>query len=404
MPRKSTGIVERHSRSCPSRNGGQCAKPCQPSYEAWIWSPREQQKIRRSFPTLSAAKGWRSDASSALRRGTLKAPSRRTLDEAAEAWLEGAEAGAILTRSGVAYKPSALRGYRSDLERYVLKDLGRLRLSDLRRSDVQALVDRLVGKGLSGSKVRNAIMGLRAVCRYAIERDEILVNPTANLHLPATGGRRERAASPAEARELLVVLPDSDRPIWAAAIYAGLRRGEPRGLRWRDVDLGASTISVERSWDEVAGPVEPKSAKGTRRVPIIAELRRELVAHRIRSARSDDDDLVFGTADRPFTPTAVRKRALAAWKAENEKRAEQAEQEGRKPELLEPIGLHECRHTFVSLAFAAGLSLEAIGDFVGHGSAYMTDRYRHLLDGAEAEAASRLDTYLERSGAGASGA
>ena len=50
---------------------------------------------------------------------------------------------------------------------------------------------------------------------------------------------------------------------------------------------------------------------------------------------------------------------------------------------LEPIGLHECRHTFVSLMFDAGLSLERIGDYVGHLSAYMTDCYRHLLDGHE---------------------
>jgi integrase len=49
-----------------------------------------------------------------------------------------------------------------------------------------------------------------------------------------------------------------------------------------------------------------------------------------------------------------------------------------------PIGLHECRHTYVSLMHAAGLSLERIGDYVGHSSAYMTDRYRHLLAGHEA--------------------
>jgi hypothetical protein len=30
---------------------------------------------------------------------------------------------------------------------------------------------------------------------------------------------------------------------------------------------------------------------------------------------------------------------------------------------------------------AAGCSLEEIGDFVGHSSTYMVDRYRHLLDG-----------------------
>ena len=44
----------------------------------------------------------------------------------------------------------------------------------------------------------------------------------------------------------------------------------------------------------------------------------------------------------------------------------------------------------------AGFSLERIGDYVGHSSAYMTDAYRHLLDGHEAEAAERFEDYLSR--------
>ena len=61
---------------------------------------------------------------------------------------------------------------------------------------------------------------------------------------------------------------------------------------------------------------------------------------------------------------------------------------------LEPLGLHEARHTYVSLMHAAGCSLEEIGDFVGHSSTYMVDRYRHLLDGQRERAAERLDTFL----------
>jgi hypothetical protein len=52
----------------------------------------------------------------------------------------------------------------------------------------------------------------------------------------------------------------------------------------------------------------------------------------------------------------------------------------------------------------AGFSLERIGDYVGHSSAYMTDRYRHLLDGHEAEAAERFEGYLARAVGGQSGA
>jgi hypothetical protein len=82
--------------------------------------------------------------------------------------------------------------------------------------------------------------------------------------------------------------------------------------------------------------------------------------------------------------------AANAWETENKKRAE------KKLAVLVPIGLHECRHTFISLLHDAGLSLERIGDYVGHSSTYMTDRYRHLLEGHETDAARLLDDYLAR--------
>jgi hypothetical protein len=51
----------------------------------------------------------------------------------------------------------------------------------------------------------------------------------------------------------------------------------------------------------------------------------------------------------------------------------------------------------VTLLFDAGLTLERIGDYVGHSSLYMTDRYRHLLEGHEAEQQGLFDD-LSRSG------
>jgi integrase len=63
---------------------------------------------------------------------------------------------------------------------------------------------------------------------------------------------------------------------------------------------------------------------------------------------------------------------------------------------LEPIGLHECRHTFASLMIAAGVNAKALSTFLGHGSVTITfDRYGHLFPGSEKEAAGLLDSYLE---------
>jgi integrase len=65
-----------------------------------------------------------------------------------------------------------------------------------------------------------------------------------------------------------------------------------------------------------------------------------------------------------------------------------------KDSTQKAIRLHECRHTYVSLMHAAGCSLEEIGDYVGHSSTYMTDKYRHLLPGSHRDAARRLDALL----------
>jgi integrase len=389
------GIVTRHSRSCPSRLGARCSKPCSPRFEAWVWSPRDGRKIQKSFPTPAAAKGWRRDAMAAVAGGKMRAPTAATIADETRAWMGRVDRGEIRTRGGRPYKPAVLRLYRRDLETYIVPELGALRLSQIRRRDVQALVDRLVGDGLSGSRIRGIVNALRAVLRRPLQDDELGANPTDRLNLPADSKPRERAASPAEAAELLDALPIEQRALWAVAFYAGLRRGELRGLRWSDIDDAVTEIRVQRGWDEIEGEIAPKSEKGTRRVPIAGALRLILLEHRARTGRRGGD-LVFGrTATEPFTPTHIRKLALGAWAAAAVGAFLRHEP---FPVELEPIGLHECRHTFVSLMHAAGRSLEEIGDYVGHSSAYMTDQYRHLLDGARTDAAAALDALLTAGG------
>jgi integrase len=379
----SPGIRPRHGKLCPSRSGGSCR--CRPTYQANVWSAREGKRRFKTFATLAEAKAWRAEAQVALRSGMMRAGSSVTLHEAAEAWLEGVKSGAIRNRSGHAYKPSAIRGYKTALLTRVLPALGGLRLSEIRRVDLQDFADRLCADGLDPSTVRNALMPLRAIFRRAVARGEVAVNPTSGLELPAMEGARDRIASPGEAADLLAALPEPDRALWATAMYAGLRRGELLALRWEDVDLAGGVIHVERSWDAKEGAVGPKSRAGRRTVPIPAALRDHLVEHKLRSGRHVG--LVFGTSyAQPFTPSNVRKRANAAWIRAG----------------FEPIGLHECRHTFASLMIAAGVNAKSLSAYMGHSSVTITlDRYGHLMPGNESEAASLLDAYLARAVASA---
>lgn len=369
--RKQTGIERR-----PLKGGGF-------SYRAEVFDRRTGKRIRRTFPTAAAAKAWRADTMAAVQAGELATESALTVANAASELLVGMENGTIRTRKGTPYKPSACRGYRRSFEKRLLPAFGKRKLADVRRRDVQAFIDKLVAEGLDGSTVRNTIDPLRVLYRRALTRERVTVNPMQHLEVPAPAGRRDRIASPEEATRLVEAVPIEHRPIWATALYAGLRRGELRGLRWGDVDLASGVIRVERGWDPREGAIEGKSRSARRTVPITALLRDYLVEHRLRRGQRPADALMFGQTDaQPFDPSMVDRRAKAAWK-----RAK-----------LTPITMHECRHTFASIGIAAGLNAKALSSYLGHASVAITyDRYGKLMPGNEAEAAGLLDAYLLRS-------
>lgn len=377
--RKHDGIDLRHGAVCRARDGGRCN--CHPSYRAEAYDRRSGRKLRKTFPTLAAAKAWRSDALGDLRRGLLRGPTGVTLRQAGEDWIAGAGDGSIRTRSGEVFKPSTLRGYEAALRTRIFPVLGGAKLEDIDRGDLQRFVDKLLGEGLDASTIRNTIMPVRVVLRRQVARGALGVNPATGLELPAPRGRRDRIASPEEAGALLAVIPDvADRAVWATALFGGLRAGELQGLEWSAIDLAGGTIAVERAYDPKAHQfIAPKSRAGRRRVPIAAVLRDHLLEHKMSGS---GNGLAFGRADgRPFDGAALRTRALRAWKAAG----------------LAPITLHECRHTFASLMIAAGVNAKALSTYIGHANIAVTyDRYGHLMPGNEDQAAALLDAYLER--------
>jgi integrase len=170
-------------------------------------------------------------------------------------------------------------------------------------------VDNLKG---SPSTVRNTLDPLRAIYRRALKRDEVTTNPMTDLDMPHNEHEEMRIASKDEAAALVAALPPDQGAFWATALFAGLRSGELRALRWSDIDLGRRLIHVRRSWDDGGEEVEPKTAGSKRRVPVVPRLAKLLEAHRKLTER-DGDDLVFGrTAREPNERSTIRRRALAA--------------------------------------------------------------------------------------------
>jgi integrase len=153
---------------------------------------------------------------------------------------------------------------------------------------------------------------------------------------------------------------------------------------------------VRRGWDTKEGEIET-NGRNRRRVPIAAALRDYLDEHLLRLDWGDG--LVFGvSAVSPFSPSTVTQREMTAW-GWSPVRVANTEKRGweRGEGALEPIVLHECRHTFASLMIAAGVNAKALSTYIGHANISITlARYGHLMPGTEDEAAALLDAFLAR--------
>ena len=330
------------------------------SYEASVYLKREGRKLRRTFPTLAAAKAWRAEAVTAANKGGLRAPQPTTLREAWEDWYEGARAGAIRNRSGDRYKPSSLRDYERNMRLRLLPELGAVRLSELRRPDLQELADGLLAAGLDPSTIRSTFLPLRADLPPRGGEGGGRGEPVHRTLAAGRAGATRALRFPQEAERLIAAVPEQDRGVWATAMYAGLRRGELRALRVEALDLAAGVIRVERGYDAVEGEIGLKSGAGRRKVPIPAVLRDYLSEHLARSGRVGSDRCFGSTAESPFDGQKLQARADKAWREAG----------------LERITPHECR-AHVRLADDRGGS-EREGPSGLHGALQHHDHARHL--------------------------
>jgi integrase len=403
------GITPRHARTCgKSKKKGEARKrtrcTCKPTYQAQAYDRQTSARPTKTFDDEQEAIDWRAEKMLEIRKGTFRPGRQVTLRVAFNELISDMRAGIVRNRSGERYKPSVIRGYERDIANHLMPAFGSAKPVDIRGGDVQRLVSRLERDGKAASTIRNILMPLRVLYRRLLRLEELTLSPMDHLELPAVRGKRLRIAPPAEAAELVAAVPAGERAIWATAMYAGLRLGELEALDVEEIDLATGLIRVEWNWDPVERcKVAPKSAAGRRTVPVPAILREFLLDRRMALGRTRGH--FFGpSADEPFNRDSLRRRADAAWEAENDRRRGAAKESDAEPALLERVTPHDCRHTYASLMISAmsespqGFNPKLLSTYMGHATIAITiDRYGHLFPGNEKQAAGALDAFLQRS-------
>ena len=200
------GVYARHRLSCALEAGGRSCN-CSPSYWGHVWDRAAGKRRKtRFFATLAEARNARADLQASVRADIVPASSSTRVAAAVEAFLAAIENGSALNKHGRRYKPSAVRDLRGALEGHVEPAIGARKLVDVRRGEVQRLVDSLT-QTHSGSRVRTIVNAIRSLYWWAQDRELVNHNPALRVRLPAMNATpRNRVASVREMESLLAAL------------------------------------------------------------------------------------------------------------------------------------------------------------------------------------------------------
>jgi integrase len=317
----------------------------------------------------------RKDAELALARivdrtgqGAYVRPSRETLGEYLDTYIEGAARNV---------RASTRRNY-EDALLPVREQLGGRYLQSVSKADIEALVTWMLtsgrrrggkaGSGLSARSVALTLGRLTAALEMAVAEDKIARNPARHVKPPQHTPRKQETWAPAEVHEFLAVA-DADRlaACWRLSLY-GLRRGEVLGLRWRDADLKAGTLTVRQARVLAGYEVRierPKSHNGQRTLPLDDAL---VAALKALKARQAAERLAAGEAYERTGYVAADELGRPVhpeWYTDEFHRVSDRAEVRR-------IRLHESRHTACSLMEKAGVPVSIISAWAGHYSGAFT--------------------------------
>lgn len=306
---------------------------------------------------------------------------RLTVRQFADHWL-------TVRAAGGAVRASTVDSQRRCLAR-LLPPVGDRRIARLSVGDVQRAVAADIAAGRAASTVAQDVTVLKAMLNDAVRWGVVARSPARDVSPPRVQRRPVAAWSPDDATRFAAAAEqDEQGALWVVAVGCGLRRGELLGLQWRDLDLDAGVLRVERQAGQRRTVGPPKTDASRRPVwlsaRVVAALRRQRArqaAWRLRAGEAwQDGGWVF---------TNELGRSLNTW--------EFAESYERLCALagVPRLTPHACRHTYATNALRAGVHPRIVQESLGHTKVSTTlDTYSHPDAEAHRDAAERIDQMM----------
>lgn len=257
-------------------------------------------------------------------------------------------------------RANTVEGYESSLRLHVLPRWGRCSIAQLDRNAIQDWVDELAGECGPGGAWK-AYKCLRQVVRWAIREWSLLViDVTVGVERPRCPAYRPQTLSPKQLNARL-------RGMWghkyeathALSAALGLRPGEAYALDWADISWRDGAVRVSKTLQQSKGGelhVYPTKTEQGDRILYLPRWARERL-HALWAAAGRPKGRIIGDATPAAVSSAIRRHASR--------------------EGLPEVTMQCLRHTWATIASAAGVAIETVARFLGHTSLDMA--YEHYM-------------------------
>lgn len=336
---------------------------------------------KRGFKRKRDAVEWMSANTLALRSGDWVDPmrGRTTVRAIHDQWT---------AERRPHWKPATIRIREASWRLHIEPEWGDRQIASIRASEIQAAV-----AAMSGGYSRPTVAGVTAVwhgiARTALRDGLITRDFMASVDVPKDKRIREERRY-LTVRQLLDLADAASRGRYRGMDHrdmvillglCGLRWHEMCALRARDVDLERNRIHVCRSLSRTGRSwVETSPKSGMARDVPMPRMVRGMLAD--RCSRLDPDDRVFAGRD-GGVPRSQSSTGRGWWAT------------ALRNAGLEPMRVHDLRHTAASIAVHAGANVKALQRMLGHASAAMTlDVYADLFDSDLDDVASIIDATI----------
>jgi integrase len=284
-------------------------------------------------------------------------------------------------------KKQTLLSYQGDLNSHILPEFGDVIMASIKPVDIEKWSAQLKKfKNLSPRTIEKAENLLAAILKKAVENEYLHATPFSKLKRPKAQKKNKVVPMTYEKVEKLAsLLPPQYRIVVWIGYYTAMRPSEALGLTWEQLNFEANQIDIDRQLSrDTAFIHDPEGLKtdASERTIGFAKKLQALIREHVYAYGLGPEGLI------------LKSRTGKPWRYHDA--AEIFRVAARAVGLKPGEGMHQLRHTCVSVLIQQGVNIKQIQAWVGHTSIVETmDTYGHLFSDSMTALSDKLDDYAD---------